>query len=262
MYAFVHIEKTGGVTLNEALRRSFGIFHCDAEPWRGYTAMPFDADDYRRLRWIQPGLRSIAGHCVTPWGGLESVRPDVRYYTILREPIARTASHYQYHVHLMGQQRTFEQWMELPHQRNVQCTRIAGEPSADAAIEMIQRKDIFVGLLEAYDECLRMLRHWMDDELQLVYEARNAAPSQDIARTLRDDPASRARLEDANREDLRLYEWVKADWMPRQRERFDRPEEPATSPPGALSDLRLALARLHRNLIYKPLLGLARRNAG
>ena len=82
------------------------------------------------------------------------------------------------------------------------------------------------------------------------------------ARTLRDDPASRARLEDANREDLRLYEWVKADWMPRQRERFDRPEEPATSPPGALSDLRLALARLHRNLIYKPLLGLARRNAG
>ena len=68
VYAFVHIEKTGGVTLNEALRRSFGIFHCDAEPWRGYTAMPFDADDYRRLRWIQPGLRSIAGHCVTHSG--------------------------------------------------------------------------------------------------------------------------------------------------------------------------------------------------
>lgn len=254
MFAFVHIEKTAGSSLVDVLRRSFGLAHCDVEPLRGYWALPFGARDYRWLRLLHPPLRSIAGHTVTPYSDLETVRPDVRYYTFLREPIVRQASHYQHNRQQLGRSRPFEEWIRLPHHRNHMCSMIAGEESADAAIEMIRRKRIFVGLIEEFDASLRELDVWMGGVLCLDYEVRNVAPGQSIKQSLLDDPASRELIEDANREDVRLYRWATESWVPEQRERLAGAAVASRAPGGAAGDLRLRLARLHRNVVYKPAL--------
>jgi hypothetical protein len=261
MYAFVHIGKTAGSTMTDALRRSFGPFHCDVEPWRGYNALPFRARDYRWLRLLYPGLRSIAGHTVTPYSDLETVVSDLRYYTVLREPIARAASHYQYHRDSMQKHRTFEEWIHIDRLRNFQCRMIAGEPSASAAIKMIEEKDIFVGLVECFDESLQMLSAWMDGLLCVTYQTRNVASKQDIARSLKEDPASLELLREANQEDAELHRWATQVWMKRQRS-YLAAAAPAFSAPGARrASFQLGLHRLHRNLLYKPLLRTAQRLA-
>lgn len=254
MYAFVHIGKTAGSTMTDVLRRSFGPFHCDVEPWRGYKALPFRARDYRWLRLLHPPLRSIAGHTITPYSDLETVLPDLRYYTFLREPIARTASHYQYHRDSMRKHRPFEEWIHMERLRNFQCRMIAGEPSASAAIKMIEEKDMFVGLVEDFDESLRMLSAWMDGALCLDYRSRNVASRQSLARSLREDPGTLELLREANDEDVELHRWATQVWMKRQRSRLGAAAPAVSVPRERMASLRLGLHLLHRNLVYKPVL--------
>src|SRR5215468_545457 len=74
MYAFVHIEKTGGSTLNTIFRRSFGARHCDVRlPLakrpndRHDDRVCVQAEDLRRVRRLYRNLRGISGHNVKPY---------------------------------------------------------------------------------------------------------------------------------------------------------------------------------------------------
>jgi len=136
---------------------------------------------------------------------------------------------------------------------------IAGEPSAQAAIEMVERKEMFVGLVEEFDRSVRMLSTWMDGALLVDYEVRNAAPSQSIAAHLRQSPSAMALMEEANQEDLAFHRWAKEVWMKRQRERIGELAPESLEAPNLASRLSMPLARMHRNVVYKPLLRLTQR---
>src|SRR3972149_1040483 len=62
-------------------------------------------------RRFYPRLRSILGHGVRVYTGLEREIPDIEYVTFLREPIVRTASHYQYDVQRGGVDLPFDEWI-------------------------------------------------------------------------------------------------------------------------------------------------------
>ena len=105
MYAFVHIERTGGSTVISILRRSFGTRHCDIRlplaKRRGDRPQHqldrrvlVDAAVLRRVTRLYRNVKGIAGHNVKPYSDLGLSNPDIRFFTFLRDPVARLRSHF------------------------------------------------------------------------------------------------------------------------------------------------------------------------
>jgi hypothetical protein len=210
VFAFIHIPKAAGSTLASILRHSFCTRHCDVRCGNGLKGRPqLTAAMLRRIRWIYWRLDSIQGHGVVPYGDLQKVYPAIRFYTVLREPVQRCASEYQYRVLRGDLDMTFDQWIDTDIARNRMTHMLAGRPDADAAIETVERCVGFVGLVERFDESLVMWRRWLDDpRTDIRYRAKNVMTDNRLKKQLLDDPVTRARLVDANREDLKLYEHV------------------------------------------------------
>jgi hypothetical protein len=140
---------------------------------------------------------------------------------MLREPVQRCASEYQYRVRNGGLTQPFEQWIQTEIAQDRMTQMLAGKPDADAAIEMLERRVGFVGLVERFDESLIMWRRWLGDaQLDIRYRSKNVAADNSIKRRLLNDPVSRARLEEANRLDLKLYEYVVSSVYPRQVQQY------------------------------------------
>jgi hypothetical protein len=269
--ALAHIQKTAGTTLNGILRQSYGLAHCDVEPVHEgvtYLATTYSAADHRWTRVPYPRLRSIAGHRVKPHSDLQLAVPDVRYYSFLREPLARTASHYQHEVQWLGQMQSFEEWSQEPHLRDLQCRHLGGTASADDAIETIERCCFFVGLTERFDASLLLLRQRIDDgRFGILYATRNVASNPSIRDGLLADAGARKLNEEMNREDRKLYDYVWNELFPRyEREYGGSLERDVAAFRAELPEWRMSaregLSRLKRNLIYKPYLKAAKRLAG
>jgi hypothetical protein len=221
LFAFIHMEKAAGTTLTSILRRSFGTRHCDVRGWRNAWIFEDDlvtAADMRRTQWIYPNLVSIAGHGVRPYSDLSDICPDVRYYTILREPIARCASNYQYQVQVLKKTMPFEEWIQTERMRDLQTRRLVGTDDVGKAREMLSERVGIVGLVDFYDETLVMLRRFFGDlPLSIRYRPENIASDSSISRDLLDNPKTYALLEEANRNDMALYEHVRQEIFPKQK---------------------------------------------
>jgi hypothetical protein len=206
MLAVVHIHKTAGTTLASVLKHAHGATHCDVlseDP----AAPFFSAADLQRLRRWYPRLRSILGHDVRVYSDLEAAVPGIDWVAFLREPLTRTASHYQYDLQRGGVGLPFEEWITHEAVRDRQTRIIAGpDGTAEEAIALLGRFSL-VGLTERFDESLVMLRRRVGLR-EIRYASRWVAPSNDIKKRLLADPATREMLAAANREDLALYEHV------------------------------------------------------
>jgi hypothetical protein len=280
MYAFVHIERTAGSTLNAILRRSFGTGHCDIRlplaSRRGDRPQHqldrrvlVDAKVLRRVRRVYRHLKGIAGHNVKPYGDLSGSSPEVRFFTFLRDPAARLRSHFLNARLADHGPRDFDRWIAATWVHNWQTKMIAGEPNAQKAIELLSTRVEFVGLTERFDESVLMLGQWLQEpgfrpEYRRLNQLRDKRPPHEIARLQRDtryldaDPA-RARIQEAIAEDQKVYEFVAATIFPRQLAAYHGTLE---------SDLRRLQQRnrgagrlaepiwssVMRNYIYKPLL--------
>lgn len=263
MLAFVHIEKTAGTTVFWILRSTFGIRHCDAEPWHAQrTPIPFSPQDLRRLRRLYPRLESIRGHRVTAYAGLEDACPNIRYFTLLRDPLKRCASYYQYVTQLHGNTLPFEDWIQTEFPRDMETKRLVGTDDPDAAIRMIQEKDIFVGLVERFDESLLLLKSLVAQDLNISYERMNVARDNAIARDLLASENTRQMLVEANQADLALYAYVQQELYPSYRREYgDRLDQDVASyqrDRGRFNRRNIAVNRAYRNLVYKPALKLYR----
>lgn len=259
--AFIHIEKAAGITINRILRRSFGVRHCDVEPWSAHSDY-FSAEDMARLKKLYPSLKSIAGHRVKPYSDLGNT---VRYFTFIREPVARCASHYQFQVQVMRKHITFEEWISDKTYHNFQTRKLAGNANFQAAITLIRQLPIFVGLIEAFDESIVMLQKQLGEgQLNLTYRKENVAKDSSIKDELLQSPKTRVELERANEVDIKVYQYVKESLYPEQKNQYGGHLEADVSAfrlanKPAKYSFRYALGLAKRNLLYKPALRLFRR---
>ncbi len=275
MYAFLHIEKTAGTTLNSILRRSFGSRHCDIRlPLAKRRRDRFDrraiveAADLHRVSRLYRNLCGIAGHNVKPYGDLPAQHPELEFFTFLRHPVARFRSHFLNRA--PGHTReAFDRWIASPWVHNWQTKMIAGEPNAQKAIDLIGARIGFVGFTERFDESLLLLRRWLRvPEFQVEYQPLNCLKAKrrprDAARnesdvSYLDSAGAFARIQEANAEDQKVYDFVAATIYPRQVASYDGDLQLETSKLQLknmfVDELKEPLlGRCMRNLVYKPLL--------
>jgi hypothetical protein len=267
MLAFVHIEKCAGTTLIHLLRQSFFLDHCDVIP-RNSNAMIYDADDLRHLLRLRPNLKSISGHSIRPYSDLQSAA-DVTLFTLLRDPVARYISDYQHlgKSHLLDRRATFQEWLRVEARHNFQTRAIAGEPNLDLAIAILKERVPLVGIVEQFDMFVRQL-----NELSVrqtgVPVAQNIRPrnSRSSATAVREERRKIERefareIQDANRLDLQLYEFVRDELLPRQHREYPQSSQfpPSIAAPRRHRSLdrfaKTSIRWLYRNLVYKPYVG-------
>lgn len=214
MIGVVHIHKTAGTTLASVFKGSFGARHCDVLPLDP-DAPHLTPDQLRRMRRWYPRLDSALGHSLRVYAGLESVVGDIEWVTFLREPLERTASHYQYDVQRGGVDLPFGEWITHDAVRDRQTRILAGPTgSADDAIALLGRF-AFVGRSDRFDESLVMMQRALALR-DIRYASKWVAPSNEIKKRLLGDPAARAVLESVNRNDLRVWEHAVAEIFPKQ----------------------------------------------
>lgn len=262
---FVHINKTAGTTVRFILRSSYGARHCDVEPWHGsWEDPPFSATDLRRVRKLYPRLASIAGHRVAGYVDLEEPGNDLRYLTFVREPLAMCASRFQYQIdHRKKQHLVFEEWIQKDWVRDAQTQRIGGTANANDAIATIEKKEMFVGLTERFDESMVLLKALRAPDLDIGYERVNVAKRSQLAKQVLSDPTTREMIVEANQADLELYGYVQRELYPT----FQRAYGPSLDDAVAeyeenrherFNRRHLALYGLKQRALYKPMLRLYR----
>jgi hypothetical protein len=229
-----------------------------------------EADDVQRVRRLYRNLGGIAGHNVKPYAGLNSTFPDMRFFTFVRNPRSRFLSHYLNRGRCYTRE-AFEQWISASWVHNWQTKMIAGEPKADKAIELISKRVGFIGLTERFDESVVMLGQWLDEpgfrgEYRAVNQLIKKRRPRDIARQRTDmsylDAADvRARIEEVNAEDQKVYEFVTSTVYPRQLAAYRgdlatqvRELQERNRSTSRLSLLEPIWPNFLRNWLYKPML--------
>jgi hypothetical protein len=232
LYAFIHIDKTGGRTVRTILRVSLGTGHCEIRT--PYAKRPADrndrsvyvtGEDLRRVQRVYRHLRGIAGHNVKAYSDLDVACPDLRYFTWLRDPAARWLSHYKNKA-LTYSRETFERWAAAEWTHDFQTKMIAGEASAQKAIDLIATRIGFVGFTETFDESLLLLGQWLGEpefrpEYRPVNQLAGKQRARDVAReqadmSYLDSPEVKARLREVNALDQQVYDYAMRECHARQ----------------------------------------------
>lgn len=270
MLVFIHINKTAGRTVRYILRSSFGVRHCEAEPWqaRDSSDQPFSARDLKLSRKVYPRLESIGGHRVTGYTDLQDNGTEFKYFAFMRDPVKTCASRFQYNIQYRGKKNLdFEEWIQRDWTRNSQIKLIAGSADIDSAIRIIREKNIFIGLTERFDESMVLLKGLRANNLNISYQRVNVASDNSIAQKILSNESTRQMLIEANRVDQQLYDYVSQELYPLWQKDYG---------PSLASDLakyqqvrdntfnqwNLTTSRLKQFLVYRPLIYLYRLTAG
>lgn len=226
---FVHIGKTGGLTLRPLLDQMFDPKEiCPADDRSIIIEM--SSEELARYRLFR-------GHYVYDIGNLLPENPI--YITMLRHPIIRARSVYQ-HIfrspanprHELVKSLTFEEYVFAePHVRididNFQTRVLTStlspkkQPDLELAKKRLQEDFKWVGLTERYDDSLVLLSYIFHWPVAVKYEKRNTSPNPfAVPQNLID------RIIELNQLDLALYEVAQQHFQ----ERFNAMLDDGISP--------------------------------
>jgi len=225
LVAFVHIEKTAGTTLIHLLRHNFFMRYCDVRPLAKRSRGVFQIEDLRKTLCMNPFLKCIAGHSIMPFNGLHDYYPNLKYITVLRDPVQRYLSQYQYWCRDLGKDMTFEDFLSLKRQNNRQTRKIAGSDDVSVAKEfLISGSFLLTGLLEEFDAFLVLLKKKLSQTMNLnfdpLYERQRVGTSEE--KDLRQELVAKFgdHILENNRSDLELYDFVASDLFPRSKKDY------------------------------------------
>jgi len=217
---------------------------------------------------MNPALRFIAGHSVQSCSDLVKWRDDIKYITILRHPVDRYISQFNYWNRRLRKNVTFREFLADEETWNFQTKKIAGCADADIAKSELMNHFFHVGIVEKFDEFLLTLDKKLDPvRLDLRYSSQNSgradqSAAMDIRSRYYEDIIERNNL------DIELYNYVGAEICPRNRESYgsglaqDIAMFTESNSAVQVRSARLVLDYIVRKAYYEPVTGVIRRLNG
>ena len=217
--AFVHIEKAAGTTLIHILRRNFLLRHFDVRPLTTNLNggiefnSQFSASDLNKTLRINPFLQCIAGHAIKPYGDIVEHYPSIRFITLMRNPIKRYVSHYQYWIEKMGRNVSFDEFLGLDEISNFQTKKISGTENLSQAKDILENNFFLVGIVEMFDEFLILLKNKLASmKFEPWYRIKNKAKNNKVSSQITEHYYDQ--IVQRNSVDIELYQFVKSQLVP------------------------------------------------
>jgi hypothetical protein len=176
LWGFSHIPKTAGSSLIASLSTLRAPYHNIAvrnyaTNKAGFREQEWEAVgefvDSQKSAWPDTRCRSFSGHMRR--AHIEYIRtelPDTRFFTLLREPVARVVSDYRYcltpshptHEDFAAQFPTITDFIRHPKGQNVTSLYLAPKlDTADSVVESVLQGFEFIGVMELYDVSMSMI---------------------------------------------------------------------------------------------------------
>ena len=207
-FVFVHIHKTGGMSLYSALEDFFGPESCIRFANGGLAdSAAFESLNTEALK----NIRLISGHFFYPTF-LRKITPDWTPIVIVRNPLERIFSAYNYMsqpFHALAEAvggMSFEEYYEhissgARGENNIQCQYICGEPSFELALSKM--KDC--GFVFSSLDNMQSLFHEMSSRIGVDLPCReiNASTKRQAIDTI--SPALKHKILLENQEDYKLF---------------------------------------------------------
>ena len=192
---------------------------------------------------------------------------QIQCFTFLRHPVERAASHFQ-QQYGKGPGRTGRWWKVggvreskvatsieeyIETHSNLHVRFIAGGVDVERAKRELEEHYFFVGLMDRFDESMRVLQALCPYPLDLRYKPLRVARDNTVKGGILGDPDLRKLVAEANAADLELWEWVRETHYPRLRDRsgIDFDAEYVRAEPLADRTRRYQACRFWNNAIYK-----------
>ena len=247
--AFVHINKTAGTTFQFILKNSFVLGHC---AFGNVKNVEIAREKHLKLvKKFFPNLKCIAGHrIVEPTTNLGK---NILPFTIIREPIARCASHYAGAFREGRTNLSFKEWIENPGMQNRQVRMIAGEPDLKKAVKLLKEKYFFVGLFEKFNESVQIFQALSPFEITPAYQSKNVREKNALKDELLGDEENMKLLKKYNALDIKLYKTVEKDIYPELLEKA-RPKFVNLTPPKEIRmPFKVWLTNVYNQIIFRRL---------
>ena len=209
---FVHIQKTGGMSLYNSMAQWFGGAHS----LRYQRSSEEFQQEFLRLTDDEiAGWRLLSGHFELPFW-LKRKLADRFVVSLVREPVERVLSAYRYakswpqhRRHDAVGQMSIAEYVDAhvndASRHNWQCRKLCGGPDFDAARAMAQRQVDLLGAVEL----IGLLTEALTEALGVPLEVRNDNASPDQRPRREDlDAALLSRLQACNVEDYKLWTHV------------------------------------------------------
>lgn len=213
MFAFIHIEKTGGMTIHNWLRHQ-SLGYLTLRPyyyWSNEKGNYLTKRELQALMSLHPNLIGFGGHTVRHYLDYGELKQEsFKYFTFLRSPIERYLSHFQYQKYVMKRILTFEEYLNESRFNNFMTVRLAQKHDAGAAIREIEDNIGFVGIMEYFNTSMLILCKYLDGVgLKPEYEKRNQGNLKDRCIFNELPKTIQEKILKNNEEDILLYNWVK-----------------------------------------------------
>ena len=218
LLAFVHIEKAAGTTLIHILRRSFFLKYLDVRPMYKTDNEIFSARSLHTYLKINPNLAAFGGHAVRPIGDLPQFFPNVRFITVLRDPVERFLSQYHYGYNKLNRKISFEAFLDNPCNHDFQTKKLCDNESLESAKFNLKEKFVAVGLAEEFNSFLLLLKRECPN-LEVEHEMRN----QGTRKSVNEDPLFAKHGHEimaANAKDIALIDYIKKEIIPKRIESY------------------------------------------
>ena len=230
LWMFVHVPKTAGSSMQTEMT---AIHAPNANIEIDYT----ETTKTYKVLFDEAVARFIEQHRQTPFKfatghvqarHTELIRksiPEVRVFSMLRNPIARIISDYRYQRSTMNLARDafiantpdFATYVARPFVHNKTAIALVPRPIVDAgdgpaAVDYVMKNYAFIGLQEMYPLCLRALTTLMGQPRSAEAKVRVNAPSEDNQVVLTAD--EEAELRRLNAMDVALFQAFTQKWKP------------------------------------------------
>ncbi len=228
LICFCHMIKNAGTTLSYIFRNNYGFNYYVTDK------KDFAPDDLEKLLSINRNIKTISGHSLRSVTKLDSVCPDLKYITFIRDPIDRYISHYTHGRIRNPHHMSLEERIKIVGERNYQTKFIIGSKNREqrgfiaGEEELVEAKKIlandfaFVGLVEQFDESLILMKKMLNlQDFDLRYQKKNVAPKKII---IKDKLPHNVidELREANKLDYELYRFVKDELFEKQKQKYGR----------------------------------------